>query len=439
LRLLLTAGLLMTTCLGAAAQQEFTATLTGHAVLPAKTFVAAPADAPAVLQTSGKFSGKTPVRITTEAGTGETLPIKGQPVQGFSGIKALGNGTYLVGSDNGFGSKLNSPDAMLMFHEVKPDFEKGTVDVLKTTFLSDPSKVVPFVISGEATDTRYLTGSDFDLEGFQPVGDKLYIGEEFGPYVISVDRATGKLLSFNETEANGGKVRSPDHFAVNVPNPDGKLPEINLKRSKGYEGFAAAPDGSKLYALAEGPMWNVEKAAYETVDGNEAASILEFDTASNAWTGRSWLFRFEANGHAIGDFNMIDATRGLIIERDNGEGDAELACKDGATTGCFKSPAKFKRVYLVDIAVEPGKPVRKIAYIDLMNIQDPKGVARLGKRADARFTFPFFTIENVDKVDDTTLIVANDNNFPFSKGRAVDAIDNNEFILLNVGDFLKAK
>ena len=52
---------------------------------------------------------------------------------------------------------------------------------------------------------------------------------------------------------------------------------------------------------------------------------------------------------------------------------------------------------------------------------------------------PFVTIENVDRVDATHIIIGNDNNLPFSAGRAVDKADNNEFSLLEVGEFLNAK
>jgi len=161
--------------------------------------------------------------------------------------------------------------------------------------------------------------------------------------------------------------------------------------------------------------------------------------ATREWSGRSWLYPLEDDGHAIGDFNMIDATRGLIIERDGGQGDAELICADGKTDECFDKPATFKRIYLIDMAgVEPGQAVNKVAYIDLLDIQDPDGVARQGQRDDARFTFPFVTIENVDRVDETHIIVANDNNYPFSIGRELGQRDDNEMILLEVGDFLKA-
>ena len=52
--------------------------------------------------------------------------------------------------------------------------------------------------------------------------------------------------------------------------------------------------------------------------------------------------------------------------------------------------------------------------------------------------FPFFTIENVEVVDATHIVVGNDNNRPFSTSREPNKADDNELILLEVGDFLKA-
>ena len=111
---------------------------------------------------------------------------------------------------------------------------------------------------------------------------------------------------------------------------------------------------------------------------------------------------FEQNGNAIGDFNMIDATTGLIIERDNGEGTADKACPQAPRgENCFPDLAKFKRVYKIELTdANVGKPVRKIGYIDLMKIADPDKKARKPLN-DGVLTFPFFTIENVDIVDDT--------------------------------------
>jgi hypothetical protein len=82
--------------------------------------------------------------------------------------------------------------------------------------------------------------------------------------------------------------------------------------------------------------------------------------------------------------------------------------------------------------------VRKIGYIDLLNIQDPKGVAKVGGQ-NGKFTFPFVTIEDVDVVDAEHIIVANDNNLPYSSGRQLGKNDDNEFILLHVPELLSAR
>ena len=143
-------------------QTEVAARLAGHAVLPAATFIQAPPDAPADLRVSGKFANG-PVRIeqvgTSEgrsAGrpTGIKLPFAGQPVQGHSGIKHMPDGTYWVITDNGFGSKANSPDAALFLSHYRIDWNVGTVNRLNTVFLHDPDRKVPFRVVHEGTEKR---------------------------------------------------------------------------------------------------------------------------------------------------------------------------------------------------------------------------------------------------------------------------------------------
>lgn len=429
------------------ASTEYPATLAGHAVLPAQSFIEAPADAPADLKTSGKYSdGKRTDALGTVMGksngrpTGLSLPFKGQPLQGHSGIKAMPDGSFWVLTDNGLGARANSMDSMLYLNRHKIDWASGKVERQETVFLHDPDKKVPFRIVHEDTTKRYLTGADFDTEGFQIVGDTFWIGDEFGPYILKADM-NGKVLAVFETMADGKPVRSPDHWAVSSPNaPGAVLTGVNLRRSKGFEGFAASKNGKFLYGLLEGPLWNAETKAFETIDGKEASRILEFDVASETFTGRFWHYPFEQNGNAIGDFNMIDGTTGLVIERDNNEGTAAKACAPGVKgTDCFADIAKFKRVYKIELSdANVGKPVRKIGYIDLRRIKDPNKKARK-ELDDGVLTFPFFTIENVDRVDETHIIVGNDNNLPFSSSRDPNKADDNEFVLLEASDFLNAK
>ncbi len=444
----LLAALPLTLLLGtsALAQQQFPALLAGHAVLPAQSFVDAPADAPPDLKVSGKFTtGKRVEALGSVEGTsgdrptGVKLPFRGQPLQGHSGIKSVGDGTFWVITDNGFGSKATSPDSMLYLNRHRLDWAGGTVERLETVFLHDPDKKVPFRIANEATDKRYLTGSDFDIESFQPVGDKIWIADEFGPFLIKADRS-GRIEAVYETLVDGKPARSPDHYAVTTPAvPTGSV-NFNVRRSKGYEGMAASKDGKFLYALLEGPVWDAERKQWESVDGREYLRILEFDVAQEKWTGRHWKYVLDQNGLAIGDFNMIDGTTGLIIERDNGEGTADKACPQGQKRpDCFQEPAKFKRIVKVELSdANVGNPVRKIGYIDLMQIADPNKRAKKPLN-DTVLTFPFFTIENVDVVDERHIIVGNDNNLPFSSSREPTKQDDNEFVLLDVADLLKAR
>lgn len=83
--------------------------------------------------------------------------------------------------------------------------------------------------------------------------------------------------------------------------------------------------------------------------------------------------------------------------------------------------------------------VRKIGYVDLLDIADPQGLGRNGATRQGRFSFPFVTIENVDVVDAEHIVVANDNNLPYSSGRKLGVQDDNEFILLKVPALLKAR
>ena len=432
-----------------AEEKTFPAKLVNHAILPANTIIAAPADAPEYLKTSGKFStadrkradalgsvpGKDGVRLT-----GLSLPFDGQPLQGFSGIKAMQDGTFWSLSDNGFGSKSNSTDAMLMLHHLTFDWDAGTVKVEKTLFLTDPDKKAPFPIAMEGSEKRYLTGADFDVESIQPVADGFWVGEELGPYILKFS-SEGVLTDVVATKAGEIEVKSPDNPTLVVPaNPAAKMPVFNLKRSGGYEGLAMSKDGSKLYGMLEGPLY-MEDGSVEKADGLTALRIIELDAASKAWTGKTWLYPLSEVGEAIGDFNMIDETTALVIERDNGAGVVEKACADpkAPAADCFAVPAKHKRIYKIEMTEEnAGKAVRKIGYIDLMKIEDPDNKKRQGG-GEGFYDMPFVTIENVDVVDPTHIIVGNDNNLPFSAGRALDKADDNEFVLLEVGDFLAAK
>ena len=451
MRLLLTTAALATTALTlpASAEKAFPATLAGHAYVPANTMIAPPAGAPADAAVSGKFTGPAPNRdigsVPGDTGkdygnhsTGLSLPFDGQPFQGMSGFAMNGaeDGSIYALTDNGFGSKMNSPDALLFFHRLSPDFDAGTVAMDEHIFLHDPDRKVPFRIAYEGTESRYLTGADFDPESIQLLNGEIWIGDEFGPYLLRV-ATDGKVLDVFATRIGDAVVKSPDHPTLRVPAEAGK--DYTVQRSGGYEGMALQPGTNLLWAMMEKPL-----LAEGGAPAGNLLPVAIFDPAKRDWTGDVYHFALGDGAKAIGDFNFIDDTRALVIERDNGEGDPSLTCEADATPDCYPNPALVKRVVLVDTADHDADgTMRRIGSVDLMNIADPDSKSRLessarDKPAD-RFTFPFFTIEDVMRVYDTHILVANDNNQPFSGGRKLGEAANNEFILLSVPELLAAK
>ncbi|WP_285707120.1 esterase-like activity of phytase family protein [Microtetraspora sp. NBRC 16547] len=359
------------------------ATLTGFAVLPAETFV--PGSEP-----SGSAIGSGPFN-------GISAPFAGQPVQGFSGVLRRRDGTFDVLSDNGYGAKANSADFLLRVHHIKPDVSTGKVEVLGGFNLSDPDKHITFPLTRA---DRVLTGADFDVESIVRSEDgTIWIGDEFGPFLLHFS-ATGKLL--------GAPIPLPGVQAPENPYLNGGTP--NLGRSKGFEGMARSVDGKRLYPLLEG-----------TVAGDEpgALRMYEFDVRKGAYTKHRWTYQLESPSNAIGDAIAVDRHRFLIIERDNAEGDA----------------AAFKRVYLADMRDrdDDGK-LDKTLVADLLDLANPKGIGGFGPT----FRFPFQTIEDVALLDDQTLAILNDNNFPFSSGRTPGKPDANEFITVRLSQPLHA-
>lgn len=367
-----------------------TTRLVGFAALPADTFAPGPAAGSAV-------TGNT---------NGRTVPFSSQPVQGFSGVQLADQNTFWFLSDNGFGNKVSSPDYLLRIYRLDPNFRgtesgDGSVQVLNFIQLADPDRRIPFPIVNENTSERLLTGSDFDPESIVLTADgSILIGEEFGPFVLRFD-ATGRLLEApiaTPNVVNGrldGVVRSPDDLDVLAGRATANLP-----RSRGYEGMAISPDRGRVFPMLEGSV---------TGDPNVGLRVYELDPATARFTGLVGLYRLEAPGNAIGDFTAINANEYLVIERDGNQAEA----------------AQLKKVYRIDLTrIDAQGFFYKEEVIDLLNIADPDDLNRDGSTT---FRFPFVTIEDVVVIDERTVLVANDNNFPFSQGRP-PAIDNNEII-----------
>lgn len=374
-------------------------TLISFARLDVDTYAAGPDSGAAVKGANGIFP-----------------PFKGQPVQGFSGALKNPDGSYMAMADNGFGAQDNSADFLLRIYQIKPDFKTkngGTAKVQVQHFiqLSDPNKKIPFNIVHQNTAERLLTGADFDPESLQRAADGSYwIGEEFGPYLLHFDQ-NGILLDAPFTLPN------PLNPSQELRSPQNQLNKANInyveplvQRSAGFEGMALSKDGRYLYPLLEKPLLG---------DRSGQLIISKFDLQKKAYTGEYYYFKLADKATNIGDFQMINANEGIIIERDGSQNKL-----DG-----------YKKLIHVKLK-GVGEAVERTDLVDLMKIANPNklyGTARDGDIATGEtFGFPFETIEDVIIESPTVLTILNDNNFPGSSGRNAKRADDNEVIKIQL-------
>jgi hypothetical protein len=396
--------------------------LTGWAQMPAATF----SDGPS----SGQFTAANPY--------GTNLPpyADRQPVQGFSGVLAGPRKNvfhFLV--DNGFGSQPTSADALLRAYTLKIDWHtaeggSGTVapadwdsgderhrfDASTRLQLNDARRRLTIPIQADylnyynnpanaAVDNRIrngrlLTGADFDIESIRRDREGNYwFGDEFGPYLIKTD-ANGTVL---RSEISLPGVYAPQHKDVVAGRATANLPG-----SGGFEGMAINKSGTRLYPLLE-----------QGVAGDIAKTlrINEFDLSTERYTGRVFFYPLDAKGTNIGDMVAVDDKRFVVLERNGST----------ATNPGVNGP--FKKVYLIDLEdVAASGLVRKTELVDLMNVADPDDLDGDGSQV---FTFPYTTIEDVLILDPRTLLVVNDNNFPYGGGRVLNS-DKTEFLRIRL-------
>jgi hypothetical protein len=413
--------------------------LVGRAVLPARTFAPGP--------TSGQFIKGT---------NGVAAPfVDAQPVQGFSGIlPGPVAGTYNVITDNGFGQQGNSADALLRIYSLRPDFATGQVTPVDAVTgkpssfdatnwyvtLRDPDQRAGFAtVSGKSTypnrgndipvapaiaSGKLLTGADFDVESIARGRDGVhYLGDEFGPFVLKTD-ATGRLLRppipVPNTLGAGDEplLQSPQYPTPSAGSPLPARGAANIKGSGGLEAIAITPDKSRVYTVIERDITGDRDPRRRVINMLDTATDTFLPDLRSLRAGDPKGFDNGADpaGNSISDMTMINRHQALILERDERQG----------------RDARFKRVYLIDLdVVDADGYVSKTLLVDLLRIPDPDN--RGGKdTVNGVFSMPFLTIESVAVIDAFTILVVNDNNFPFTTARAPGVPDDSEFVLIRL-------
>ena len=374
-------------------------TLTGFSSFPAATY-------------SSRFFWDTFTSGSQITGNtnGVTVPLTtlGLPLGGFSSVQVGNNGTYWFQPDNGYGQKNNSADFLLRLYQVNPILKTtanptgGSVEFLSFIQFRDPDNKIniPNFTLVNNTGERNLTGADFDIESF--VFDKdgtIWVGDEFGPYLLHFD-ATGKLLEAPIAVPN---VRAPQNPAVLAGNATPNL------GSRGLESTAINTSKTKLITALEGAVTGDSTT-------NDVLRIYEFDLTSKTF-GTQYKYKLEktSNSQSINDLTAINDNEYLVIEKDRLTGAA----------------AEFKKIYKINLTqVDANGFLIKQEVANLLDIQDPNDLNGDGSTS---FKLPFQNVEAFTIVDKNTILVTNDNDFPFVAGsRTPGQVDGTEVALLRL-------
>jgi len=324
-------------------------------------------------------------------------PPSAQMIGGFSAGEKTSNGNYVFLADTGFGPKASSLSSLLGMYALDIEFNdlKGQqkhVEISKLIRFNDVDDKLSFrkqadfefygdvnsnlVVDSMIKQDRLLTGGDIDPESFRvDYKGNLWVGEEFGPFLIKFDK-TGKVLR-QEISVPG---------AVSPDNPllkKGEQP--TTLTSAGLEGMAINPKGNKLFPMLEKTVFG---------DPEKALRIYVFDVDAEEFETGYYLYQLDGNATEIRELVAINDHEFLTLEQNEHWGSPE---------------GQVKKVYLISIdQVQKNAFVKKTELVDLMHLFDP---ADLNADHSTEFSFPKLTIETIIILDKDTLLIANDNNF----------------------------
>lgn len=214
------------------------------------------------------------------------------------------------------------------------------------------------------TTSADVKDARFDLESVRVSSDgkKLYLSDEYGPYVYEFDRATGQRLR---------AFTLPAHMFVPHKYPVGSNEisnnTIGRTANKGMEGLAITPDGRTLVGMLQAAT--IQDAA----QGGNAKNLLRFVTIDIASSRTTHEYAYLlTTGSGVSDIVALNQHEFLVDERDGkGLGDG--------------SNAKVKQVFKIDItnAVDvtnmdgltaANNAVAKTLFLDMVKVLNANGI-----------------------------------------------------------------
>lgn len=318
------------------------------------------------------------VTMDLQPNGGAGLPFTLTPM--LAGTTLLGSSTPLVyGSGSGLGVGNGAPPENTFFRHY---------------FTGRSDNFDPAQSSGNPLDAR------FDTEGIRvsKSGERVYVSDEYGPYIYEFDRHTGlRMRSFN----------LPAHLFVSNLSPVGAT-EISGNASgrtanKGMEGLAITPDGKTLVGIVQAPL------IQDLAQGGAAKSLLRIETV-NVNNGK-FLHEYAyllSTGSGVSEIVALNDHEFLVDERDGkGRGDG--------------STAKIKQIFKIDLSnavdvvnmdglTAAANAVSKTLFADLVQIMGAAGISATQVPAKIEGLALGADVLN-GGVTTHTLWVANDNDF----------------------------
>lgn len=190
--------------------------------------------------------------------------------------------------------------------------------------------------SGRSDNFRASTASTdpldarLDPEGIRVSrdGERIYVSDEYGPFVYEFDRHTGRRLRSFPLPANlAAATKAPTGAAEIALNKAGRV------ANKGMEGLAISPDGRTLFGFVQSPL------IQDGGDGGRANRIVTIDLRSGT-TAQFVYDNYLADkkkAYNSSELLALNDHELLVLERDGkGLGD--------------DSKADVKRIYKLDLA-----------------------------------------------------------------------------------------
>lgn len=230
-------------------------------------------------------------------------------------------------------------------------------------------------------------------------GSKVYVSDEYGPYVYEFDRSTGlRTKTFT----------LPSNFAISTLSSLGAS-EISGNSSgrvanKGMEGLAITPDGTTLVGFEQSPLLQ------DGGDGGRANRIVTIDIATGATHQYAYDNKDGTKNYNSSELLAINSHEFLVLERDGkGLGDGSTAVE--------KKLFKIDINGATDVSSISGEAnllasaVSKSLFLDIATVLHNNGIAFTD--IPAKLEGAAFGADVIDSVGTLyhTLYIANDNDF----------------------------